>query len=182
MALSSFVSSLTILAIKIPRKPPQILLDLGRAQGERLRWLFEPIDVLWKHNDERSIGAVWYWCSPSAALVKRPIWNHRFATSFHRTMKRRGKHVVPGLHLYLKVVSLYARFGSPFALLFFIVRSEWSMWSNDPAGETFEYLGQWGALVAVVMVGVPTGTGRLASKASSPKSSSPRLANAPLVV
>ena len=97
-------------------------------------------------------------------------------------MTRQGKHIAIGLHLYPKVVSLYARFESPFALLFFVVWSKWFMWTNDPAGETFTHIGQWGALVAVVMVGVAAGTSRLTPKASTSKSSSPRLSNAPRVI
>ena len=181
VVLSSFVSSLAILAIEMSLKPPQILLDLWRAQGERLRRFIEPIDVLWKHKVERPNRVVGRWCSRSAALTKPSIWGHRFATSLHRTMKRQGKHIATGLHLCLKVVFLYTRFGSPFALLFFVVWSEWFMWTNDPAGETFRHIGQWGALVAV-MVGIAAGTGRLTSTASGFKSSSPRLPDAPLVI
>ena len=39
-------------------EPQHIQIDLGRAQGERLRRLFAPIDVFWKHNVEGPIRVV----------------------------------------------------------------------------------------------------------------------------
>ena len=60
---------------------------------------------------------------------------------------------------YFRLIDIYAKILSPFAVLFFVCWIEWEMWTNDPPGETFRHIGQWGALVAaiVVMIGAMVG-------------------------
>ena len=55
-------------------------------------------------------------------------------------------------HCYVHVVQFYVRFISPLGLLFFVAWAEWYMWTNDPQGETFRHVGQWGSLVAALLV------------------------------
>ncbi len=53
---------------------------------------------------------------------------------------------------YFKLIDIYAKILSPFAVSFFVGWIEWEMWTNDPSGETFRHIGQWGALVAAIVV------------------------------
>ena len=53
---------------------------------------------------------------------------------------------------YVFVVQFYVRFLSPIALAFFVAWVEWYMWTEDPQGETFRHVGQWGSLVAASLV------------------------------
>ena len=75
---------------------------------------------------------------------------------------------------YVSIVSFYARMISPMALLFFVVWSEWYIWNDDPGGESFRHVGQWGALVAAGVVGLAALVARLVA-------SPPALTNAEVV-
>lgn len=55
-------------------------------------------------------------------------------------------------HIYLRLIDIYAKALSPFAVLFFIGWIEWVMWTSDFSGETFRHIGQWGAVVAALLV------------------------------
>ena len=55
-------------------------------------------------------------------------------------------------HCYVYVVQFYVRILSPIALAFFVAWVEWYMWTEDPQGETFRHVGQWGSLVAASLV------------------------------
>ena len=62
------------------------------------------------------------------------------------------KRLLAAWHCYLYVVQFYVRFLSPIPLAFFVAWIEWYMWTEDPQGETFRHVGQWGSLVAASLV------------------------------
>ena len=64
------------------------------------------------------------------------------------------KRLLAGWHCYVYVVQFYVRILSPIATSFFVAWVEWYMWTNDPQGETFRHIGQWGSLVAASLVAV----------------------------
>jgi hypothetical protein len=66
---------------------------------------------------------------------------------------RNGREVLRfGLHVYSLLLYTYTMILSPLALLFFIGYIEWFIWGTDPGGESFRHIGQWGVIVAVVLV------------------------------
>jgi hypothetical protein len=52
---------------------------------------------------------------------------------------------------WLLIVHIYAKGLSPVSLIFFVVFIEWTI-SFDIPGESFRHVGQWGPLVAAVLV------------------------------
>ncbi|KFZ15995.1 hypothetical protein V502_05291 [Pseudogymnoascus sp. VKM F-4520 (FW-2644)] len=56
------------------------------------------------------------------------------------------------LRLWILCITFYASVLSGFALAFMVGYTEWGMWVSDPGGETFKHIGQWGALVAAILV------------------------------
>ncbi|KAG6995705.1 hypothetical protein G7Y79_00043g079890 [Physcia stellaris] len=75
---------------------------------------------------------------------------------------RRHRNLLSSIRrFYVSIVSFYARMISPMALLFFVIWSEWYIWNDDPGGESFKHVGQWGALVAAGVVGLAALVARL---------------------
>ena len=62
------------------------------------------------------------------------------------------KRLLAAWHCYVYVVQFYVRILSPIPLAFFVAWIEWYMWTEDPQGETFRHVGQWGSLVAASLV------------------------------
>ena len=71
--------------------------------------------------------------------------------------------------LYFWLIDAYAKLSSPLTELLFVGWIEWTMWTKNTQGETFRHVGQWGALVAavVVFIGAMVGYTFSASTASS---------------
>ena len=58
------------------------------------------------------------------------------------------------------MISWYLRLVSPTALLFFVIWSEWFICLDDAGRESFRHIGQWGAMVVVILVGLAAFVGR----------------------
>jgi hypothetical protein len=61
------------------------------------------------------------------------------------------------------ILSFYASFLSPFAVVALAAYTEWNMWT-DPREESFKHIGQWGSLVAVGLVFAAAIVDQLVSK------------------
>ena len=170
---SSCLSSLTVFAVDVSQQPPKTFISWWRVQQDRLLKPFKPTCVLWKRNIYRPMLSAWQWCFSYIVITKPLLQSEGWRNSVHHNIQRQRKYIVIARHFYLKVVSLYARLVSPVALLFFVVWSEWYMWTSDPPGESFRHVGQWGALVAAVIVAVAASVGRTISGTAGSKNPNP---------
>lgn len=123
---ASGLSSLTIFAISIANQPPSWLASLASTFKSPILKLLQP-------------------CFTFCGRKTKGTW-----LSGNRVKDL----VIMVWKAYVMVTDKYARILSPFALLFFVAWVEWYMWTNDPQGETFRHVGQWGSLVAAVLVTV----------------------------
>lgn len=150
MVLSSSISSLTVLAV-----------NLGRARQHQIissfRVVSEPIARLWHSSLATTIQI----CKNVSAKLPRTCKNNLQKVKFFA--KRPRKYLSTVRRMYLLCIFWYARVMGPLGLLFFVVWIEWYIYTTDPGGENFRHVGQWGALVAAVLVGVAAVVGHLMS-------------------
>ena len=69
-----------------------------------------------------------------------------------RDVGRGGRAVQLIFYCYCLVIYLYTFFASPGVVLFFVAFMEWVIWGSDPGGESFHHVGQWNAIVGLVLV------------------------------
>lgn len=166
---SSCLSSLTILAVDISRQPPRSMVEFIRRFREWTSRTIAPVRMLCSQKISKRFRLIWRAFLPSSTSTQYTRYHHVLFPSIRTKLESWGKIRSRVMHFYLKAITLYARCISPCALVFFVGWSEWYMYVNDPGGESFKHVGQWGALVAAVIVGVAAGVGQLMSKTSGPK-------------
>ena len=187
---SSTTSLLTIFAIEFARKPPKQLQSRARLSQLRIYSALKPAILRTKEFLRKVIVMPWPSCFARDGAVQRPSrlyqWMLAMVTAISQSWLNLWAKERPTLkrdflslwNLYVNCINLYAKYVSPVVVLFFVIWIEWYMWTNDPPGENFKHIGQWGALVAagVVMIGAFVGyffTTSVDSAATNPAPTNP---------
>ena len=167
---SSTASLLTIFAIDFARQPPKQLQSRPRLSQLRIYSALKLAILRTKELSGQVIVAPWHLCFARDATVQRPsrirqrmlAMMNELSQSWLNFWAKRPNVKRSSLslwNLYVDCTNLYAKYVRPVVVLFFVVWIEWYIWTNDPPGEDFRHIGQWGALVAagVVMIGAFVG-------------------------
>lgn len=158
---SSCISSLTLFAIDISSQCKNHSSTWSRKVYDKILGFLNPTYVSMRQAITRSIltaGVLFVQRKHNASLG--PPSKER-VTYVSNKMNGHRQLMSSIRRIYVCVVSFYARMISPLALLFFVIWIEWYIWNEDPGGESFRHVGQWGALVAAGVVGLAALVARL---------------------
>lgn len=159
LVCSSFMTSLTVFAINVSSQPPKQM----STAFEKIHNAFRHLSTICKIAVPTPMLKVCYIAIPSRTSSGANTKTQEWIIYLKHQDGRPRKLFSSAKRLYARLISFYAKVVSPVALLFFVVWIEWFIWANDPGGESFKHVGQWGAVVAVVIVGLAALVGRLSS-------------------
>ena len=154
---SSCISSLTVFAIDSSNRSSSLLNSWISGISGRTLGLLRPI---YKRTVSKPLFAASILCSWRKPNTQPETESEKWLTYVANRMRRQREVLASARRLYFQIVSFYARLVSPIALLFFVTWIEWFILVNDPGGETIRHVGQWGALVAFLIIGLAAFVGR----------------------